>query len=152
MLPLLYAVLVGLCFAQEPASAEGGDSFAWKLPRPVSPVRVECEDPVDLVVGQPLPDGLLDEQGLVRCYATVVPTSTLAHLLLVDAWAGQAWPRGARLQLELDWERERVEQLSAPLPLIQRPAMQRNLGRIETFVILGLALGVYAVLDTAIVE
>jgi len=138
------------------ASAQDGPPFEWALPLAQSPVADECAEAVDLVVGQPVPPALIDSDGLVRCYATAVPTSDLASLLLVDAWAGRAAPRGAKAQLEMEWQQERYQRLAdafnAPTPVMQRPAAQRVLGRLETVGVMALAIGLYAVLDSQVVD
>lgn len=143
---LLLSALVA--FAQEP--------FTWELPSPPPPVLGECGEAVDLVAGQPVPPSLVGEDGLVRCHATAVPASDLADLLLVDAWALQAEPRGHRLELELEWERERYQRLSTafdkPVPWLQRPQVQRNLGRVESLVVIALGITAVAVLDSEVIQ
>lgn len=151
-------LLLGVAHAQptDPPQAEPDDDFAWVLPEAPSPVAEECSAAVDLVVGQPVPADLLDKDGNVRCYATVVPTSDLSHLLLVDAWAARAAPRGVRLRLERDWHRDRSEQLAValakPAPWLQRPGTQRVIGNVEAVGLMALAIGVYAVLDRGVAE
>jgi hypothetical protein len=134
------------------AAADDG-AFSPELPAPARPLADECPEAVDLVPGQPLPAGLLDAQGRVRCRATVVPTSDLADLLLVDAWAHQAQPRLALAQLDLGWEQARRAELEAalnrPIPWTQRPETQRWAGRIETVVTFAVVGGLYALADDA---
>lgn len=143
----MIALLATIATAQE---------FSWSVPEIPQPVANECPAAVDLVVGQPLPAGLVDSQGRVTCYATVVPTSDLAGLLLTESWALQARPRGERLELELDWEQERyrrlVDEFEKPTPWLQRPGTQRTLGRVETVAVMALAVGLYAVLDSQVVR
>lgn len=153
---MLYLTICALTLASAASTDPDEARFEWALPEAPAPVEGECERAVDLVAGKPLPEGLVDDEGRVRCYATVVPTSDLAGLLLVDAWADRAVPRGLRLQLELAWEVERYERLSAafdkPTPWLQRPGVQRNLGRAETFAVFALALVAYGVLDNTVVQ
>jgi len=155
---MIWTLLLAALAVAEPGTP-GPDlsgEWAWELPRPIDPSPHDCPEAVDLVPGRPLPDGLVDEDGIVRCYATVVPTSDLAHLILTEAWAIEAAPRGRRIVLETEWEEERYRALldvyRAPTPWLDRPGVQRSLGRVETVVVLGLALGVYAVLDGQIVR
>lgn len=149
MLALLLAVALG-------ADLDPVPPFNWDLPEPPAPVAQECPEAVDLVVGRPLPPGLVGDDGLVTCYGTVLPTSDLADLLLVDAWARRAVPRGARLVVELGWQEERYARLSAaydePTPWLQRPDVQRTIGRIETAAVMLLAVGIVAVLDSEVVR
>lgn len=139
-------------------AALAGDepSFSWEIPLTPSPVAGECERAVDLVVGKPVPSELLDPDGNVRCFGTVMPTSDLASLLLVDAWAYSAIPRGAKLSLELGWEQERYARLESafnePTPWLQRPVTQRTIGHMEAVGVLILAVGVYAILDGEVVQ
>lgn len=144
-------VVASVAFAQDEPT-----EFAWSLPEAPAPVALECGAAVDLVVGRPPPDGLLDEEGNVACYATAVPTSDLAGLLLVDAWATRAVTRGARGEMELSWERERYERLSEafdkPTPWIQRPGVQRNLGRVETLAVFVLGVATVAILDSQVIQ
>lgn len=139
------------------ASALAQDEpFIWSVPEPRSPVSGECTEAVDLVVGQPVPAGLLDAEGRVACYATVVPTSQLASMMEAEAWARQAAPRGRKLTVDLDWEAQRYARLrnayDQPTAWTQRPGVQRTMGRAETLGVLVLAIGIYAVLDSEVVR
>ena len=125
-----------------------GSDFTWTLPDPPQPTPGECTQAADLVPGQPLPEGFLDEHGLVRCHATIVPTSQLGGLILTDAWARQAAPRGRMLASTLDWQEARyvglLEAYSRPLP-----QADRNLGRVEGVLGAAILFGLYAAIDAA---
>ena len=154
----LLAAMLAAAVAAEPEEVEEAaePEFAWSVPAQPEAVGSQCPRSLDLVVGQPVPPELLDDRGRVRCYATAVPTSRLAQLLLVEAWAWQAEPRGLRLDLELGWERAERIRLEAQVasledpPWLQRPGTQRTLGRVETTVVFLAALGIYMALDGAI--
>lgn len=122
--------------------------FTWELPARPPIADAECAQAIDLVPGQPLPPGLLDSEGNVRCHATIVPTSQLAELILVDVWARQAAPRGRQLTAEAVWHEQRY---AALLDAYQRPEpkLQRALGRVEGALAVVAAVGIYVAIDAA---
>lgn len=130
--------------------------FEWAKPPAPSPVPSECQAAIDLVVGKPIPAGLIDGEGNVTCYGTLVPTSQLAGLILTGSWAARAVPRGRQSDLELEWQLERYTRLdeafSQPTPPLQRPAVQRNLGRAEAVALFILAVGTVALLDSEVIR
>lgn len=123
--------------------------FDWQIPDHPDRVPGECAQAVDLVPGQPLPDGLLDERGRIACRATVVPTSQLAELLLVDAWARQAAPRGRLLLTEHEWQEARYAALLDTRDRNTRKG-QRTLGRVEGALGVALLVGLYVAVDAAL--
>ena len=44
----------------------------------------------------------------------------------------------ARLDMEIDWYKDKLQQVNQPVPWIEKPAAQRWLGRIETIVVVGI--------------
>ena len=44
----------------------------------------------------------------------------------------------ARLDMEIDWYKTKLEQANQPVPWVEKPATQRWLGRIETIVVVGI--------------
>ena len=114
------------------------------LPALHEPQAHECEAVIALRSGQPIPADLLDEQGLVRCSALVVPPSEYANLLDFETYATHARSRylldTAALQRDLTWHQERLAQLEKPPKWFQTPEAQRWAGRLEalvTFVAVG---------------
>lgn len=123
-----------------------GDDWEPILPAPPATTSDECPKAFALVPGEPPPLGLVGEDGLVVCRATALPDSWAAHMLLIKAWANQTAPRyraldleNQALQLELTWNKDRVQQLedfaAKPTPWLQRPTTQRWAGRLETTVV-----------------
>ncbi len=126
-----------------------------------------CENPVDLIVGKPPPASLVDpDTGLVKCRAVALGADHAATLQvyyeahvpeLRARWKTDvdelrklyALDTGA-LERDLAWERERAEwlvaELNGPVPLLERPAIARTVGRIETLgVVLAVGLAAKAI-------
>jgi uncharacterized protein (DUF2164 family) len=43
-----------------------------------------------------------------------------------------------KLNMEIDWYKEKLEQANQPVPWVEKPTTQRWLGRIETIVVVGI--------------
>jgi hypothetical protein len=126
-------------------------------PLPLAPEFVtvpdSCENPVDLIPGKPPPASLVDAKtGLVVCRAVALGADHAATLqVYYEGYTPQLKARwktdvdelrklyaldtGA-LERDLAWEREQrawlVAELNRPVPLFERPAVARTVGRVET--------------------
>ena len=124
--------------------------------RPVapSPVAGECAKAVGLDLGRALPDGFLKEDGTPSCASTAVPVSTLAHLVLLEAWGDSVHAR-YRVDTEyLRWQARQAEaerawwetQAQKPVPWYQKPGVSFALGTgVAVATIIATAYGLNAV-------
>jgi len=105
------------------------------LPDEPAPLDNQCPREVALVPGRPVPEELLDADGLVRCSGVLVPTSTYAYHLRVEAShraLGDLYRLDVgRLEAELAMSEWKLAQLDQPLPWWERPQVQRWAGRLE---------------------
>ena len=112
-------------------------------PAESAPIPTQCARSVALRTGQPIPMGVIDEEGRVICDAVAVPTSTLGDLLILEEWVETqiAWGDAvearyrldtASLHRELTWTYGRIKLLEQPPPFWDRPSVQRTIGRLET--------------------
>ena len=74
--------------------------------------------------------------------ALAVPLSQFSDLLQTEQWGvaiqSQYKIETARLDMEIDWYKTKLEQANQPVPWVEKPATQRWLGRIETIVVVGI--------------
>ncbi len=138
-------LLLGALAAAGTVAPAHADDFQPHVPTAPEASKDECPEAVDLVPGFPLPamsTGPLVIDGRPTCRATVIPLSVTAHLLSIEAWAGQAEAR-----LELDSAQAaimqaRIVELEKPVPWTQRPGVQRWVGRGETVLVFGIVGGI----------
>jgi hypothetical protein len=121
---------------------------AWAvepLPRPEPPKKVdgECRKTYPIRAGQSFHPSLLSSSpAIASCSGLVVPLSDYADLLLTEQWAksleSQFRVEVGALQMERDWYKNKLEEVSQPAPWLERSTTQRWLGRIETIAIVGI--------------
>lgn len=56
-------------------------------PEPIAPVPHECEAPLGLEYGAPVPPSLVGAGGKLACAATLVPVSQALDLAAIEAWS-----------------------------------------------------------------
>ena len=110
---------------------------------PVSdPVEDECFKVIPLNKGQSISPIIIDDSMKAKCSAVVVPLSQFSDLLQTEKWGvaiqSQYKIEVARLDMEIDWYKSKLEQANKPIPWVEKPASQRWLGRIETIVVVGI--------------
>tara|TARA_R110000744_G_C19296270_1_gene555219 strand:+ start:798 stop:1244 length:447 start_codon:yes stop_codon:yes gene_type:complete len=125
-------LFLGMAFASDPI----------ERPATPEPVKGECFKVVPINKGKPLSPVILDTDGIAKCSALAVPLSQFSDLLQTEQWGvaiqSQYKIETARLDMEIDWYKTKLEQANQPVPWVEKPATQRWLGRIETIVVVGI--------------
>lgn len=106
-------------------------------PEPPEKLATECATVLPLSLGQKVPEGLVNEAGMLKCGAIAVPTSEYADLLSIEVWADQLYAQAKVDVLELGWYRTKE------LKWWQQPNVQRAVGFIEATAILGASAWLY---------
>tara|TARA_R100001129_G_scaffold166591_1_gene133734 strand:+ start:126 stop:557 length:432 start_codon:yes stop_codon:yes gene_type:complete len=134
-------------------------SMSWargaELVRPSPPdiPPTECSESFPLRYQMKIP-GALSDNGIARCSAVAVPTSTVAHLLQFKEYA-----IGLEEVCRLDAQRcaadralmeAEITELSRPQPWAESPRAARWLGRIETAILASLIVGGYVAVDRSL--
>ena len=125
-------LFLGMAFASDP------------IDRPVAPDPVdgECLKVVPINKNQAIPSIILSSNALAKCSAVAVPLSQFSDLLQTEKWGvaiqSQYKIETARLDMEIDWYKNKLQQANQPVPWMEKPSTQRWLGRIETIVIVGI--------------
>ena len=113
------------------------------IERPVAPNPLdgECYKVIPINKGQAISQVVVDSSGVAKCSAVAVPLSQFSDLLQTEQWSvaiqSQYKIETSKLDMEIDWYKNKLEQSNQPVPWLERPATQRWLGRIETIVIVG---------------
>lgn len=125
-----------------------GLAFAEPVPeRPVeTKIEGQCSDVLALEPGKPLPAGLVDPAtGLVTCGATVLPTGKALYYKKVQTWADyELAPALRRTNYAYEMDTALFEarlKAATPRPL-ERPTVQRTLGRVETLITVAAVAGI----------
>jgi len=125
-------LFLGMAFASDP------------IDRPVAPDPVdgECVKVVSINKNQTISTIITNSDGIAKCSAVAVPLSQFSDLLQTEKWGvaiqSQYKIEVARLDMEIDWYKNKLEQADQPVPWIEKSSTQRWLGRIETIVIVGI--------------
>lgn len=126
-------------------------TLAVAEPTPDRPVEVEvpgqCSEPYAIRAGKPLPEGLVKD-GVVQCNAVALPSGQAAHYKSIQVWADyQLVPALERTSTRLDWQKDVYEaRLSAATPsFLDKPAVQRTIGSVETLLVVAAVAGVFTV-------
>ena len=110
-------------------------------PAAPNPVDGECHKVLPITKGKALPQVIVEPPGVAKCSAVAVPLSQFSDLLQTEQWGvavqSQYKIETSRLDMEIDWYKNKLEQSNQPVPWLEKPATQRWLGRIETIVIVG---------------
>tara|TARA_R110000824_G_scaffold385420_2_gene579681 strand:- start:270 stop:716 length:447 start_codon:yes stop_codon:yes gene_type:complete len=125
-------LFLGTAFASDPIDR----------PATPDPVKGECFKVVPINKGKLLSPVIIDTDGIAKCSALAVPLSQFSDLLQTEQWGvaiqSQYKIETARLDMEIDWYKTKLEQANQPVPWVEKPATQRWLGRIETIVVVGI--------------
>jgi hypothetical protein len=125
-------LFLGMAFASDPI----------ERPATPEPVKGECFKVMPINKGEPPSPVILDTDGIAKCSALAVPLSQFSDLLQTERWGvaiqSQYKIETARLDMEIDWYKTKLEQVNQPIPWVEKPATQRWLGRIETIVVVGI--------------
>ncbi len=125
-------LFLGMAFASDPI----------ERPAVPDPVDGECLKVVPINKNQAIPPIILSSDALAKCSAVAVPLSQFSDLLQTEKWGvaiqSQYKIEVARLNMEIDWYKHKLEQANQPVPWMEQPSTQRWLGRIETIVIVGI--------------
>jgi len=120
--------------------------MAWAsdpIERPATPDPVdgECYKVIPINKGQAISPVVAGSDGVVKCSAVTVPLSQFSDLLQTEQWGvaiqSQYKIETSRLNMEIDWYKNKLEQANKPKPWLERPTTQRWLGRLETIVVVG---------------
>jgi hypothetical protein len=125
-------LFLGMAFASDPIDR----------PATPDPVKGECFKVLPLNKGQTISPVVVGPDGIAKCSALAVPLSQFSDLLQTEQWGvaiqSQYKIETARLDMEIDWYKAKLEQANQPVPWVEKPATQRWLGRIETIVVVGI--------------
>jgi len=125
-------LFLGMAFASDPIDR----------PSTPDPVVGECFKVVPINKSKPFSSIILGSDNLAKCSAVAVPLSQFSDLLQTEQWGvaiqSQYKIETARLDMEIDWYKTKLDQANKPVPWIEKPSTQRWLGRMETIVIVGI--------------
>jgi len=125
-------LFLGMAFASDPI----------ERPAVPDPVDGECLKVVPINQNQTISPIITNPDGIAKCSAVAVPLSQFSDLLQTEKWGvaiqSQYKIEVARLDMEIDWYKHKLEQANQPVPWMEKPSTQRWLGRIETIVIVGI--------------
>ena len=125
-------LFLGTAFASDPISR----------PATPNPVDGECYKVLPINKGKALPQVIVESPGIAKCSAVAVPLSQFSDLLQTEQWGvsvqSQYKIETSTLQMEIDWYKTKLDEVTKPLPWLERPSTQRWLGRIETMVVVGI--------------
>jgi len=125
-------LFLGMAFASDPI----------ERPAVPDPVDGECLKVVPINQNQTISPIITNPDGILKCSAVAVPLSQFSDLLQTEKWGvaiqSQYKIEVARLDMEIDWYKHKLEQANQPVPWMEKPSTQRWLGRIETIVIVGI--------------
>ena len=125
-------LFLGMAFASDPIDR----------PMALAPVEGECVKVVPINKSQTISPIITNPDGIAKCSAVAVPLSQFSDLLQTEKWGvaiqSQYKIEVAKLDMEIDWYKNKLQQANKPVPWIEKPASQRWLGRIETIVVVGI--------------
>ena len=110
-------------------------------PATPNPVDGECYKVLPINKGKAISPVVMGLDGIAKCSAVAVPLSQFSDLLQTEQWGvaiqSQYKIETSRLDMEIDWYKNKLEQANKPTPWLEKPSTQRWLGRIETIVVVG---------------
>jgi len=124
-------LFLGMAFASDPI----------ERPATPNPVAGECYKVIPINKGKVISQVIVGTSGVAKCSTVAVPLSQFSDLLQTEAWGvaiqSQYKIETSRLDMEIDWYKNKLEQANKPTPWLEKPSTQRWLGRIETIVVVG---------------